>query len=140
MGIPIGDEPPAGAEEPDLYHPPAKGPTPTPALPGGASNIQGFNLDDPLLAALFGDLLADEGAEEQTPRDLMIAQLSSVYFRLWGIPPPEGYVEKQVDAGVNVYEFEMNERMKPAFRLTMTFRDQQSSFAQVAAQIMGTRQ
>lgn len=72
------------------------------------------------------------GGSSAAPADpdaALISQATSLYTQLWGQPPPSNYVDKLIHGGMNIWEFEDNERHKPAFRKTKTFRDEGATWA-----------
>lgn len=73
------------------------------------------------------------------PVDPVVSAGTQIYFRLWGTNAPEGYIERLVKAGLNVYEIEEHERRKPSFRRTKTYRDEATSYGRRLASILGTR-
>lgn len=87
--------------------------------------LTGTTLSKVLLEADTGEvlgssLLAEAAAEESQQRYL--SMLESVYLRVWGVPPPPGYLEAVAQQGINVYEFELMERQKPAYKLTPQYQ------------------
>lgn len=91
-------------------------------------------------AAVEGDGFGGGGGGGgAAPVDPMVSAGMQIYFRLWGQNAPEGYIEKLVKGGLNVYEIEEHERRKPAFRRTKTYRDEAASYGNRLAAILGTR-
>ena len=67
------------------------------------------------------------GGAPADPDAPLIAAAKSKYFALWGQPAPADYIERLIHSGLNIFEFELNERAKPAFRRTKTYRDEADS-------------
>jgi hypothetical protein len=55
----------------------------------------------------------------------------STYMSLWGEPATEDYLKNAVNQGMNVWEFAAQERHKPAYRQTKTYRDRGSDLAEL---------
>lgn len=64
---------------------------------------------------------------------------NSLYFRLWGEDPPPVAVKNMVDNGLNLFQMEKSWRADPTFKDTRTYRDEQSQYAGVVANLLGTR-
>jgi hypothetical protein len=71
--------------------------------------------------------------------ELYLQQASSLYFQMWGTPPPPQYLESKIKDGQNLYELFDAERAKPAFRHTKFYRDQYSGMAAQVASALGMR-
>jgi hypothetical protein len=59
------------------------------------------------------------------------SQFAQVYQDIWGEPETENYLIKAVNEGLNVWEFALQERQKPAFAQTNTFKDVFSRWAEL---------
>lgn len=58
------------------------------------------------------------------------ALFRSIYIDLWGEPPTVDYLKAAANSGMNSYEFEQHERMKPAFQNTPTYAKEADSLIQ----------
>lgn len=90
------------------------------------------------LAALTAAKSQDTTTAADAGADYFQNQYNQVYFDLWGVEPPQGYVEKAMK-DMNVYEFEDFERAKPSFRKTETYRNETGSFAESLSGLLGYR-
>ena len=66
-----------------------------------------------------------------------MAYYSQIYLSIWGHLPTEAYVESAYKQGLSLEEFEMQERSKPAFKRTQTYRDELYSLQNTLAQALG---
>lgn len=57
----------------------------------------------------------DEESFRKQREDEYTASLYRSYTKIWGTLPPPNVIESAVSAGVNMYEFEYNEKQKPAY-------------------------
>lgn len=73
------------------------------------------------------------------PNAPLINAAAGMYLSLWGQVPPAGYIQKLVKAGMNLFEIELNERSKLAFKRTQTYRDEAAQFAATRDHILGYR-
>ena len=63
-----------------------------------------------------------------------------VYFYLWGTNTgSEKRIQAAMDEGLNIYEFEIQERQRPAFLKTKTYQDESAEMASRLADLLGTR-
>jgi len=81
------------------------------------------------------------GGDGQTYADKQDAymknQYAKTYFSLWGETPPKKVLEDALDRGLNVFEFEDEQRQKPAFRKTETYKNEYLDQALALAQALG---
>ena len=61
------------------------------------------------------DKILEQKATQTQGKNAYLSELTGVYFKMWGKMPPPGYVEGKM--GLNIYEFEEQERQKPEFEL-----------------------
>lgn len=93
--------------------PPKPKPKPSPG-PGGGGTAAPANPNAPLIQAGY-----------------------SLYFQLWGQVPPQGYIEKLVKQGMNLWEIAFNERTKPAFKKTKTYNDRAAEMVSSLNRLLG---
>ena len=79
------------------------------------------------------------GSPPPDPNAPLIQAGMSLYFQLWGQVPPQGYIEKLVRQGMNLWEIAFNERSKPAFNRTKTYEDRASEMVRGLLSIAGYR-
>lgn len=95
------------------------------------------------LYSIRNDLLAKaRGDEAPGYEDVRYQQLlqsgAGVYFQLWGEDAPPNYVKDLIGSGMNLQEIAANERMKPAFKNTETYKQDSLKFAGQLASLLGT--
>jgi hypothetical protein len=102
-----------------------------------------------ILALLDDDTPSGPSAPAGPARDVYIADLydqdavkrtkatsfAQVYQQMWGEPATEEYIMSAVNDGLNVWEFADNERHKPAFVTTKTFKDGFGSIVDLLKQL-----
>jgi len=66
------------------------------------------------------------------------AHLLSTYMGLWGVAPPPGYLRGIAAKGMNIFEFEANERAKPAFRFSPRYNEERLSIGLSLAEKFGS--
>lgn len=90
------------------YEPPKGDPPPTTESPGGTTGDTTSSSSEPAV-------------------DPVIAQKMSLfrssYIALWGEPPTEAYLKSAATSGLNLAEFTLQEKLKPAYLTTKSFRD-----------------
>jgi hypothetical protein len=64
--------------------------------------------------------------------------LLSEYMKTWGVPPPEGYIERAMHAGMNVWEFSAHEKNKPAYEHSPGYQYDRLSLQRQIAQTLGS--
>lgn len=89
---------------------------------------------------------AKEKAEEARAKALAFAEqaenayrseLLGTYMRLWGKPPPPGYIGSIAASKMNVFEFEGHERSKPAFESSPRFQGERLELEATLAERFG---
>ena len=114
-----------------------RGPTATsgapviPPIGGGGTSGGGGGGSSSGGGGSSGGSSGSSGGSSSTPAnpdEPLITAGIRLYFSLWGQVPPTGYIEKLVKSGMNLFEIELHEREKPAFRKTKTYRDEASSY------------
>lgn len=78
--------------------------------------------------------ISDQFKQDAVARQKM-QTFAALYQQLWGEPATEAYLAEAVKAGMNIWEFEEHERLKPAFRKTGTYKDQATSLADMLRQL-----
>lgn len=48
---------------------------------------------------------------------------STIYMQLWGEPATEDYLRQAAQSGMNIWEFALRERSKPAYFTTKSGKD-----------------
>lgn len=61
------------------------------------------------------------------------------YFEIWGVEPPKGYIGALISKGMNLFEIIDHELSKSSVRRTQYYVDKSSNYAQIIAQLFGTR-
>lgn len=64
---------------------------------------------------------------------------NSLYFKLWGEDAPPTSVKGLVDQGLNLFQMEQTWRADPTFKSTKTYKDEESQYAGVVANLLGER-
>ncbi len=90
---------------------------------------------DPQLAALLQQAQSS-GSHKVDPT---VAAGERIYFQIWGVKPPHGYIRHLVQQGMNVFEIAQHELSKPGARKTQYYRDRFAEAAYAIAQAMGFR-
>lgn len=73
------------------------------------------------------------------PEDPTVTAAKQFYFQLWGRKPPQGYVERFIDRGHDLYDFVVWQLSRPAARAQQYYRDQFARYASIAASVFGRR-
>ena len=110
--------------------------------PSGGDGPAGIDLSRPL-DLLGGNDDTDGGSSggggTSAPVDPNIIGGARDYYAIWGIQPPQGYIEGLVKSGLNRYEIVEHELAKPRAESTAFYRDRYAAFAAKAADIFGRR-
>lgn len=67
------------------------------------------------------------------------SQLMSTYMQLWGETPPQAVIDNAIARGLNVYQFEDEQRADPSFAKTEVYQDEYAAKALAMARMMGFR-
>ena len=110
--------------------------TPEEAAALVASRTGANTAGTPTLGLPTADQLA--GATTATV-DPTVAQGQAVYEKIWGLTPPNGYIESLVKQGLNVFQIELHELSQPGAQRTKYWRDTEADVAAQVAQLMGRR-
>jgi hypothetical protein len=94
-------------------------PPPPPTIPSGGSSGSSSGSSSG----------GSSGSSGYDPNTAIIGQAKNVYFQLWGVYPPAGYIEKMVNNGMNIWEIADFERHKPAWLKTDAARKSSDGFA-----------
>ena len=72
-------------------------------------------------AALATDTrgLAEQVANEGDYR----SQLTTIYEKRWGVPPPPGEIDKAEQQGINLFEYDYQQKQNPAYHQTKDYQD-----------------
>lgn len=65
------------------------------------------------------------GPTNQGYDNQLLSQYQSIYEGLWGLPASVGYLQHAARSGMNLYEFEANERAKPAFKFSPRYQEEE---------------
>jgi hypothetical protein len=117
---------------------PAPEPPPADETPPATETVPTLDLGDiGAILSLGGD--SSDGGGGAAPVDPTVSAASSFYFQLWGVKPPEGYVENFLDGSTDLFDFITFQLSRPTADNQIFFRDRFASYAQQAAAIMARR-
>jgi len=88
-------------------------------------------------ASASGGRQGPESASEMATNEYK-SMLVSKYLQIWGVPPPSGYIERAMHAHMNVFEFEANEKNKPAYEHSPDFQYNRLSLERQIASTLGS--
>ena len=78
--------------------------------------------------------VSDEFKQDAVKRQKM-QSFAQLYQQLWGEPATEAYLAQAVNAGLNTWEFAEQEKSKPAFSKTETYKKQAQSLADLLSNL-----
>jgi len=78
--------------------------------------------------------VSDEFKQDAVKRQKM-QSFAGIYQQLWGEPATEAYLAQAVNAGLNTWEFAEQEKSKPAFSKTETYKKQAQSLADLLSNL-----
>lgn len=107
-----------------------------PADQGLIASLQKMSLEQ--LGAYNSELqkrMEQKGKQDQAKSEYQ-NQLAATYFDVWGLNPPPGYVEKAAADGINVYEFEAQEKYKPAWMKSQRYKNGTADLASEFGDLM----
>lgn len=107
----------------------------------GGGNGDGGGGDAPSAPAAPPKPPIDQYISDTFDQDAVAREKASMfaqaYTALWGEPATENYVVQAVKEGLNLTEFVARERMKDAFQMTTTYKDEARQMLQVLRDVGG---